>query len=586
MYIVLGSTVTSDWEALTYLGPDEATDGPLHTVPGDRLGAFIADVEAQQSAPVRWVWADARQIMPKLLAQGVSPQRCHDLRLVQRILATAATRANNHLDYVPTLDLLSEAEAPAGTMPPAPTVPGQDALFADDSLQPASETPQAPGAQELATELTAQLTAIESAPYPARLRLLATAESTGGMIAAEMKHYGIPWNRVRHEELLRQELGERPSSYERPEKMQELAEEIQRLLQSPRLNVDSPADMLKAMHAAGMRVESTRKWELTAWADDNPRLKPQRRAIVDPILRYKKLSRLFTANGWNWLDAWVHENRFHPSYEVGGVVTGRWGAHGGGAMQIPKDVRAAVQAEPGMLLTVADASQLEPRILAAVSRDTKLAIAGRDRDLYLGIAEIGARMGSALTQRDHAKVALLGAMYGATSGESGRLMPHLRKLFPDAIAFTERAAALGERGGQVTTFLGRTSPAPDEAWFARQRDQGTAAAERAAVTARRSFGRFTRNFVVQGTAAEWALCWMSLIRQQLRSTLVDGRPMSSRLVYFLHDEIMIYGPEHEAAACTQIVRRTAQQAAELLFGSVPVQFPVTVVSTDNYAKAK
>ncbi|MEX3610424.1 bifunctional 3'-5' exonuclease/DNA polymerase [Rothia sp. LK2588] len=586
MYIVLGSTATAGWEALTYLGPDETSDGSLRTIPGARLGAFVADVEAQQSAPVRWVWADARQIMPELLAQGVSPQRCHDLRLVQRILATAATRANNHLDYVPTLDLLSEVETPAGTMPPAPTVPGQDALFADDSLQPASETPQAPGAQELATELTAQLTAIEAAPHPARLRLLATAESTGGMIAAEMKYHGIPWNRARHEELLRQELGERPTGYERPEKMQELAEEIQRLLQSPRLNVDSPADMLKAMHAAGMRVESTRKWELTAWADDNPRLKPQRREIVDPILRYKKLSRLFTANGWNWLDAWVHENRFHPSYEVGGVVTGRWGAHGGGAMQIPKDVRSAVQAEPGMLLTVADASQLEPRILAAVSRDTKLAIAGRDRDLYLGIAEIGARMGSALTQRDHAKVALLGAMYGATSGESGRLMPHLRKLFPDAIAFTERAAALGERGGQVTTFLGRTSPAPDEAWFARQRDQGTAAAERAAVTARRSFGRFTRNFVVQGTAAEWALCWMSLIRQQLRSTLVDGRPMSSRLVYFLHDEIMIYGPEHEAAACTQIVRRTAQQAAELLFGSVPVQFPVTVVSTDNYAKAK
>ena len=38
---------------------------------------------------------------------------------------------------------------------------------------------------------------------------------------------------------------------------------------------------------------------------------------------------------------------------------------------------------------------------------------------------------------------------------------------------------------------------------------------REARTRARDWGRFTRNFVVQGTAAEWALCWLADLRRQL-----------------------------------------------------------------------
>lgn len=255
-------------------------------------------------------------------------------------------------------------------------------------------------------------------------------------------------------------------------------------------------------------------------------------------------------------------------------------------MQIPKDVRAAIHAEEGMLLTVADAAQIEPRILAVMSGDRALAVAGRDTDLYLGIAEIGKRTGSALADRSHAKSALLAAMYGATTGEGGQLMPHLKKLFPQAIAFTEKAAEIGLRGGQVTTFLGRTSPAPSHAWFEAQRDRSSAEKERAAATAARSHSRFTRNFVIQGTAAEWAVIWMAQIRRRLRTERRFGHRLRSRLVYFLHDEIMIYGPQNEAALCAKIVRESAQAAAELIFGPTDVEFPVTAVTTDDYSQAK
>ncbi len=588
MYIVLGPATspseTPQWEAITLT---ETGDGTHRTFPLHKLPDFVRAVEAQNPhRTIRWAWADTRQILPQLLAAGIAPASCHDLRLAQRILTTAATRAANHLPYTPTVNLTRDPEPPPGHLPARRQIDGQTSLFDELTDPTPSRTQAEPTASVLLTELRAQLEAVAVSPAPARLSLLLAAESQGALIAAEIKHTGMPWNRTIHEKILEHALGPRPTGYNRPYKMERLAARIREELGAPNLNPDSPQEVLKAMQAAGMSVTSTRKWELTEWANAVPHLREERWQIVRPLLDYKRLARLYTANGWNWLDAWVHNNRFHPTYEVGSAATGRWGGHGGGAMQIPKDVRPAVRAEDGMMLTVADAAQIEPRILAVMSGDRALAVAGRGTDLYLGIAELGERTGSVLKDRSHAKIALLAAMYGATTGEGGQLMPHLKKLFPAAIGLTERAADVGLRGGQVTTYLGRTSPAPSHAWFQAQRNQLTAADERAARSAARAHSRFTRNFVIQGTAAEWAVIWMAQIRKRLRTERRFGKRMQTRLVYFLHDEIMLYGPVGESARAAEIVRESAQAAAELIFGPTDVEFPVTVVTTDDYSQAK
>ncbi|MCY6924140.1 hypothetical protein OYB25_27295, partial [Escherichia coli] len=72
-------------------------------------------------------------------------------------------------------------------------------------------------------------------------------------------------------------------------------------------------------------------------------------------------------------------------------------------------------------------------MLAILARDDALAEASRGRDLYTAIAEQGQARGSELTERSHAKLALLGAMYGATSGAGGRFMPQLTRMFPRAV---------------------------------------------------------------------------------------------------------------------------------------------------------
>ena len=103
---------------------------------------------------------------------------------------------------------------------------------------------------------------------------------------------------------------------------------------------------------------------------------------------------------------------------------------------------------------------------------------------------------------------------------------------------------------------------------------------------RRAFGRFTRNFVVQGTAAEWALCWLADLRNRLWRLGGTGE-LSQRphLVFFLHDEVVVHTPEHLADAVAEEVRRAAAEAGRLLFGNFPVDFPLDVAVVGSWADA-
>jgi DNA polymerase-1 len=412
-----------------------------------------------------------------------------------------------------------------------------------------------------------QRAAVAASTDPKRLGLLLAAESAGALIACEMKFAGLPLDALIHERLLQELLGQRPRAGERPAKLEALKHVLVERLETE-FNPDSPADLLKALQRAGLQVKSTSRWELREI--DHP--------AIEPLIEYKKLARLASANGWSWLETWVADGRFRPEYVPGGVVTGRWAASGGGALQLPKQIRGAVIADPGWKLVVADAAQLEPRVLAAMSRDKAMVKAG-EGDMYEGIVASGA-----VATRAQAKVALLGAMYGATTGESGRLLPALGRAFPQALALVEDAARAGERGEVVTTRLGRSSPSPQQNWQAESAVD--AAAESRARSQARSWGRFTRNFVVQGTAAEWALCWMAGLRRSLRA-MADGPLLDGpHLVFFLHDEVIVHTPAARAEEVAASVRAAAAEAGRLLFGDLPVTFPVTTAIVDNYGQAK
>ncbi|HRN29540.1 MAG TPA: bifunctional 3'-5' exonuclease/DNA polymerase, partial [Terrimesophilobacter sp.] len=96
---------------------------------------------------------------------------------------------------------------------------------------------------------------------------------------------------------------------------------------------------------------------------------------------------------------------------------------------------------------------------------------------------------------------------------------------------------------------------------------------------------FTRNFVVQGTAAEWAMSWMALTRQSLFE-LGGWRDDSPHLAFFLHDEVVIHSPAAHAEEAARLVSEAAARAGALLFRDSGVEFPLSVAIVDRYSEAK
>jgi DNA polymerase-1 len=154
-------------------------------------------------------------------------------------------------------------------------------------------------------------------------------------------------------------------------------------------------------------------------------------------------------------------------------------------------------------------------------------------------------------------------MYGQTGGTALPALAALQARFPIAWDFVEKAARTGEGGGFVRSWLGRTCPA---------------SADRLSPEQARARGRFTRNFVVQATAAEWALALVATVRTRL--------PPPAHLVFFQHDEIVVHAPGSLADQVVQQVHSAAQTATRLLFGETVVRFPLELSTVDCYGDAK
>ncbi len=626
---------------LCVLREDGSRDGEPVAVPDltDAIAAREADV-------TRWVWPSGASVYPRLLEAGVRVARCHDVLAADRLLTTRDEALGGSVaggfgpavgrssagdggfgpgvggsgagdggfgpgvggsgagdgefgpgvgrsgagdggpglarpEYRAAVDLLAAAE-------PVPAGPGRaDQYVLFDAAQAGAVRPSDPGERldAVITAHAAQLRGIAADQHPARFALLVTAESAGALAAAEMTAAGLPWRADVHDALLAEQLGPRPAvPGMRPARLAELAAQVAAAFGGRRpVNPDSPSQLLQALAADGIRVSSTR---LAILRDvDHP--------AIAPLLEYKELSRLHSAFGWSWLDTWVHQGRFRPEYVVGGVVSGRWASRGGGALQIPRMLRRAVVADPGRVLVVADAAQLEPRVLAALAGDRAFAAAAAAGDLYTELA--GAFGGD----RAKAKVAMLSAMYGGAGGEAGQLLAVLRQRFPAAAGYVEAAARAGEEGRTVRSVLGRTCPPPSANWRALTEEAADPEAGRdpRSGAASRARGRFTRNFVVQASAADWALVLVVCLRAALAALAADaadgadgadgsGPDRRPELVFFQHDEVIVDCTPEQADAVVAATAQAAAEASRLVFGPTRVAFPLSTAVVDCYADAK
>ncbi len=513
------------------------------------------------------VWAYSGEA-PWLLAQGIRPGRLWDVAEAHRILhggwladpprawAAAAGLDPAAAPAPPTGDLF-DFSAPPDPLPADELVRPDGHLRADAGDAwlgvPTHLTSWARAALTCARRQEEQLAA-----RGPRAVAAAISESAAAILAAELEHDGLPIDRAVVERLIAAAAGRRPTSEAdaREIRRQRDAVVLRHLPAGTTADLRQPGSVRTMLASVGIRVESTRKWEIDAYRDAHP--------VVPALLAWRADERIATTYGYRWLDEHVGaDDRLRGGWTVCDGAAGRMTAQNG-LHNLPTSLRPAVAATDGHVLVRADLGQIEPRVLAAVSGDAAFAAATRAADLY---APVAARLG---VERPVAKIAVLAAMYGQRSGAAGEALKGLERAYPVAMAHLDRAYADGTRGEPVRTWGGRLIRTD---WSVVEHPVGS----NPAVDAGR--GRFARNAVIQGSAAELFKAWAATVR-------ATTRDLGAEIVLCLHDELLVHVPESSADAVVARLRGALDASARRWTGSDDVRFVADVSVVRRWSEAK
>jgi DNA polymerase-1 len=551
------------------LGVALAWEGGGRTVAGDP-GEIVRGLE--DLAP-RWVWWSARGYAAPLVTAGVRPKACWDLAAVARLLhgiwrddEAAVWASHRDLSAPPEvrgelslLDLAGEDDGAAPVRPDGQLsrewLRGEWAVDLDHALRWAGLALEVFTTQQRDVRaLPDHRRAPGASPLP---YLVALSESMAALLAVELEHDGLPIDRAILERMLVATIGPRPVG-----DAQEAAARRTRdavvwdAFGGDAVDLRNPALVRDLLARHGIDVPDTRSWRLEPYAASS--------GGVAALLHWRKAERIATTYGWTWLDRDVGDDD---------RLRGVWGASEGagrmtasaGLHNLPAELRPAIRPRPGRVLVRSDLGQIEPRVLAAVSGDARLAEAARDDDMY---APVAAALGS---DRPTAKVAVLAAMYGQTTGPAGEALKDMERTYPSAIAFLRDAEDLGRRGVDLRTYGGRLLRLSALHAGAAEGEQSSASAH--------GYGRFARNAVVQGAAAELFKAWAATVRAGLAGT-------DARIVLCLHDELLVECRADDAERVRGVVDGALQSTAAWWCSGSGVRLVSDTTVAESWADAK
>ena len=529
--------------------------------------AVVARLE-QEFRP-RWVWWS--QHTPIALAQaGVRVATCWDLVAVHRLIFggwssdPALIWATLH-DLDPAsvpgtgqLDLFGDA-GDEGTDPEEPVRP-------DLHLRPEwagggwARDPArlARWAQTALRASALQRQRLDAVPAAGDVLATARSESAAELLCAELTVDGLPIDLARAEQIIASFAGPRPRDESDAGLLRERRDSaVLRLLPNPDgIDLRNPAQVRTMLARVGIDVPDTRSWRLERFLGAHP--------VVEALLAWRKAERIATTFGYDWL-----ARNVGPDARLRGAWSGSDGAAGrmtaqGGLHNLPADLRPAVAATAGQVFVRADLGQIEPRVLAAISGDRALAKATQDDDLY---APVASRLG---VDRPTAKIAVLAAMYGQTSGAAGQALQNMESAYPVAMRYLREAYDAGRAGRSVRTYGGRLVrmwPTPPNL---------DAEQERSTLASR---GRYARNAVVQGAAAELFKAWAVTVRAR-------GLGWQARVVLCLHDELLVQVPAEHGPAVRQLLIDCLAEAAARWAPDGSVRFVADVSVIGRWSEAK
>lgn len=517
------------------------------------LADLATIVGRTEPAGPRWVWWSA-ETATALLDVGVRIARCWDLSAVHRLLvggwASDPARVWAHargldVDRIPTVrpvDLFHQVDDETDVDDPVRRdgylrpdwATGRWDARPDRIVRWAELALVVQQGQEAALEDLGREAHVGASRDPGHLRSTALAESAAEVLGAELAHGGLPFDRSIGESIVAGFVGARPrDAGEEQDRLRELDDTVlARLPAGATFDLRRPDQVKSMLRRVGIEVPDTRAWRLEAIRDAHP--------VVEPLLAWRRAERVRTTFGYHWIDEHVGSDgrlrgAWHASDGAAGRMTATAGLH-----NMPAEMRPAVVAEPGHRFVRADLGQIEPRVLAAVSADPQLIAATLEDDMY---APVAARLG---VDRSVAKVAVLGAMYGQTTGIGAEALRGLEREYPIAMGYLRRADEAAQGGHDLRTYGGRRIQ-----MSAANAQRVTTSEARSRAAAR---GRYGRNAMVQGAAAEFFKMWAVLVRAR-------GTELDARIVLCLHDELIVHVAADAADATAQLLVSCLEETA-------------------------
>ena len=300
-----------------------------------------------------------------------------------------------------------------------------------------------------------------------------------------------------------------------------------------------------------------------------------RHPIVDKILDWRacvKLKNTYIDKLPTHIDP--EDGRVHTTFNQSFTETGRLSSSDPNLQNIPvrtdrgQRIRAAFvrKAEDWSVLS-ADYSQVELRLMAAVSGDERMIAAFRaGEDIHAQTAAVvyGIPLSEVTPQqRSYCKMVNFGIIYGISAfGLASRLRIPRREAqelidtyfaqYPAIRTYMDKTINDAREKGYAVTLFGRRRPLPDLT----SRNS----------TTRNSAERIAINMPIQGTAADIIKFAMVAIAKELKQ-----RHLRTRMILQIHDELLFDVPNDELEEVKTLVRDTMEHIIDL-----PVPLSVSV----------
>jgi DNA polymerase-1 len=301
--------------------------------------------------------------------------------------------------------------------------------------------------------------------------------------------------------------------------------------------------------------------------------------IVDDILNFRELTKL-KSTYVDSVPALINPKtgRIHTSYAQAVAVTGRLSSTNPNLQNIPirtergREIRKAfIPRDPSRVLISADYSQIELRIVAAISGDPNMCDAFKQgKDIHTATAaKVYGIEESAVTKemRYKAKSVNFGIIYGQGAfglaenlgiprAEAKEIIDNYKKEFPNIQLYMDQQINHAKEVGYVETLMGR------KRWL---RDINSSN-----FTVRGFAERNAINSPIQGSAADMIKLAMIKIHAEMKKSSWE-----SKMILQVHDELVFDATEKEVPALKELIL-DCMKSAMVLPNGVPVEAEVGV----------